>query len=99
MARVWVIYREGLRPFGHVVATVPLENAARRIDIAPWRFFTAEAPEEVSADRVHREGSRKRVLLEVLPEDRGDFCNLNPGFYESPYSPEEVVRRLELDVA
>jgi hypothetical protein len=94
MARVWAAYREGLHLLGHPVATVPLEQAVPRLDIAPWRFFAASAPQEVSAAQVKAYGGRKRALLEVGGEDRGDLCGLNPGFYESPYSVPEVRRRL-----
>ena len=97
MARLWVVYREGLRLLGHVVAQVPLEPTVSRIDIAPWRLFATAAPDEVPATQVRAYTGRKRVLLEVLPEDRGDFCALLPGFYDSPFSPDEVSRRIALE--
>jgi hypothetical protein len=96
MARVWFAYREGLRLLGAPIATVPLETAVTRLDIAPWRFFATSPPEEVSADEVQRTSARKRALLEVGDEDRYELCGLERGFYESPYSPEECRRRLNL---
>lgn len=96
MARLWIVYREGLRLLGHVAASVPLERGVPRLDIAPWRLFTPTAPEEVSADQVRKSRERKRVLLEVRDEDRDELCGLTVAFYESPYSPEECLRRLQL---
>ncbi|MGH7896746.1 MAG: hypothetical protein ACREQQ_02275 [Candidatus Binatia bacterium] len=96
MATLWVVYREGLRLLGAPIATVPLEPAATRLDVAPWRFFTATAPEQIPADELERTAARKRALLEVGDEDRYELCGLGPGFYESPYSPEECRRRLNL---
>ena len=96
MARVWVVYREGLRVLGAVVASVSLESAISRLDIAPWRLFTTTPPEEISADELERVPARKRVLVEVSDEDRYELCALQRGFFESPYSPEECRRRLNV---
>jgi hypothetical protein len=38
-------------------------------------------------------------LLEVSEQDRYDLCPLRVGFFESPYSPDECVRRVKLDAA
>jgi hypothetical protein len=91
MARVWVVYREGLRLVGQVVAHVALEPAVAKLDIAPWRLFTTAPPDEATAKAA---SVRRRVLVEVREEDRGEFSGFDPGFYESPFSPEEVSRRL-----
>lgn len=96
MAKAWIVYREGLRLLGAVVSDVPLEPAVARIDIAPWRLFSSEAPEQVSLEQVHQASERKRVLLQVTAEDRYDLCGLIVGFFESPYSPDECLRRLSL---
>ena len=94
MAKLWLTYREGLRLLGAPAAEADVEAAVARLDIAPWRFFTADSPEIVSLDEARRVVERKRVLLEVMPTDRYDLCGLNVGFYESPYSFEECSRRL-----
>lgn len=96
MAKLWITYREGLRVLGAVRANVPLELSRSRLDIAPWRFFTGEQPEAVSLDQVEQVVEHKRVLLEVTAEDRYDLCGLVVGFFESPYSPRECLRRLSL---
>lgn len=96
MAKLWIVYREGLRLLGAVVSEVSLEPAVSRIDIAPWRLFCSEAPEQVTLELVHRASARKRVLLQVTTEDRYDLCGLLVGFFESPYSPDECLRRLSL---
>jgi hypothetical protein len=86
-----------LRLLGAVVADVPLESSIARLDLAPWRFFTAQAPEMVPLEQVRQARERKRALLEVAPTDRYELCGLVVGFYESPYSPQECLRRLGLD--
>ena len=97
MAKLWLTYREGLRLLGAVVADVPLESSISRLDIAPWRFFTAQAPEKAPLEQVRQARERKRALLEVAPTDRYELCGLVVGFYESPYSTQECLRRLGLD--
>jgi len=94
MAKLWICYREGFRLVGAVAAEVPLEASVARLDIAPWRFFSAEPPAEVPLERVEATPSRKRVLLEVTASDRYDLCGLLPGFFESPYSLRESLCRL-----
>ncbi|MGH7820782.1 MAG: hypothetical protein ACREQ9_13520 [Candidatus Binatia bacterium] len=96
MARLWIVYREGLELLGCVKASVPLERAVPRLDIAPWRLFSTRPPAEVAAEQVEAHRGRKRALLEVREEDREELCGLIPGFFESPYSPHEALRRLDL---
>lgn len=95
-ARLWVVYREGLRLLGCVVAPVPFEHAISLLDLAVWRLFTTEAPEEVPAAEVKAAHGRKRVLVEVREHDLPDLSGYPPGCYESPYSPAEAMRRLGL---
>jgi len=99
MAKLWIGYREGLQLIGAVVAEVPLETSVARLDIAPWRFFSEQPPEEVSLERVQQVPTRKRVLFEVTAADRYDLCGLVAGVFESPYSPRECLRRLNLAAA
>ncbi len=96
MAKVWIVYREGLRLRGAVAGEVPLETSITRLDIAPWRFFAAQAPEAVPLEQALLTSERKRTLLEVASQDRYDLCGLTLGFFESPYSPDECLRRLGL---
>jgi len=94
MAKLWIVYREGLRLLGAVAGEANLTRCISILDIAPWRFFTVEQPESVSLDQVRTALGRKRALVEVGEQDRYDLCPLSVGFFESPYSPEECVRRL-----
>jgi hypothetical protein len=94
VARLWLTYREGLRLLGAPVAEVPLETSVARLDIAPWRVFTTESPQRVAEEQVRSAPERKRALLEVTAGDRYDLCGLVVGFYESPYSTQECLRRL-----
>lgn len=95
-ARLWIAYREGLRLLGTPVAVVPFEHAISRLDLAVWRFFCAEPPEEVPHDDVRDTESRVRVLVEVREQDLPDLSGYPPGCYESPYSAAEALRRLDL---
>ena len=99
MAKLWIVYREGLRLLGAPVADVALETAIARLDIAPWRMFTERPPERVPLETVRASPERKRALLEVGEDDRYELCGLSVGFYESPYSPDECMRRLDRSVA
>jgi hypothetical protein len=94
MAKLWIVYREGLRLLGAVSGEADLARCISTLDIAPWRFFTVERPESVSLDKVRTARGRKRALVEVGEQDRYDLCPLSVGFFESPYSPEECLRRL-----
>src|SRR5262245_15909749 len=87
MAKIWIVYREGLRLLGAVAGEADLARCVSTLDIAPWRFFTGEQPESVSLDQVRAAVSRKRALVEVVEQDRDDLCPLAVGFFESPYSP------------
>jgi len=98
LAKLWLSYREGLRLLGGIVAEVPLESSVARLDIAPWRFFAAQAPDSVPLEQARSAPERKRVLLEVTATDRYELCGLVTGFYESPYSPQECLRRLGLAI-
>jgi hypothetical protein len=99
MAKLWIVYNEGLRLFGAVAAEVPLESSIARVDIAPWRFFTAQRPEARPLDEVLATSARKRALLEIESQDRYDLCGLTIGFFESPYSPAECMHRLGVAAA
>lgn len=97
MARLWIVRREGLRLVGAPVAEIPLERAVPGLDLAPWRLFTREAPDSVPAAELSTGPDRKRVLVEVGEADRGDLCGLVEGFFESPFSPPEALRRLGIE--
>jgi hypothetical protein len=96
MAKLWIVHREGLRVLGAVVAELPLPEMVGRIDLAPWRIFTTEAPEALPLPEVMAATQRKRALVEVDESDRYDLCGLAIGFFESPYSPAECLRRLKI---
>ena len=96
MAKLWIVYREGLRLLGAPVADVALPTAVARLDIAPWRLFTTQPPERISPEQVQASRERKRALVEVQESDRYELCGLSVAFYESPFSPEECQRRLRI---
>ncbi len=96
MAKLWITYREGLKTVGAVRADIPLEPSVSRLDLAPWRLFADEPPQAVPMDQVDHAADRKRALVEVTSQDRYDLCGLVVGFFESPYSVKECLRRLSL---
>lgn len=95
-AQVWIVYREGLRLVGARAGIVPFERSVARLDLAPWRFFSKDHPDEISIEELSQETRRQRVLVEVTPESVGDLGGFAPGFYESPFSPTGSLARLEL---
>jgi hypothetical protein len=94
MAKLWIVYGEGLRLLGAVIGEVDLGRCISTLDIAPWRWFTIAQPESVSLEQVQTSRHRKRALVEVSEKDRYDLCMLPVGFFESPYSPDECLRRV-----
>jgi hypothetical protein len=95
MAKLWIVYGEGLRLLGAVLGEADLGHCVSTLDIAPWRWFTVAQPESASLDQVRASPHRKRALVEVTEKDRYDLCILPVGFFESPYSPDECLRRLK----
>ena len=96
MAKLWIAYREGLRLLGAPIADVALDTAVARLDIAPWRLFTQQSPEQVPLEQVRGSRERERALIEVQDSDRYELCGLSVAFFESPFSPEECQRRLKI---
>jgi len=96
MAKLWIVYREALRLLGAPLTDVAVETAVSRLDIAPWRLFTAQPPESVALEQVRGSRERKRALVEITEADRYELCGLSVAFYESPYSPDECMRRLNV---
>lgn len=96
MAKLWIVCREGLRLVGAPVADVRLDQAVPRLDLAPWRLFSKQAPDPLPEAALAARRDRKRALIEVQEADREALCGLVPGFFESPYSLAEIYRRLGL---
>jgi hypothetical protein len=94
LAPLWLAHREGLVLHGAVVAEVPLGQAIAKLDLAPWRLFTTAPPVQVPVEEVGRFPGRKRALVEIREQDRGELFGLSAGFYESPYSLQECLRRV-----
>ena len=78
MAKLWIVYREGLRLIGAVAAEVPLETAIARLDIAPWRLFTAKPPEARRLEEVS-DGKRHAAIVRFVqvPKRSGPACGLD----------------------
>ena len=96
MAKLWIVYREALRLLGAPMTDVAVETAVSRLDIAPWRLFTKRPPESVALEQLQASHERKRALVEITEADRYELCGLSAAFYESPYSPDECLRRLNV---
>lgn len=99
MARVWFVRREGEQwvvPGGRPAFEAPLERLVFPLDLGPQRFLRGERlvprPEEVAPPPEQLQ----KVMVEATADDlrRLTFTNLQPGLYDSPYSPREVARRI-----
>ena len=98
MARVWFVRRRGgqwVAPGGQPAFDLPFEDLIFPLDIGTHRGID-EVP--VPAPELPQEPpeSLHKVIVEVEPKDLTslEFTGYSPGFYDSPYSPREAVRRL-----
>lgn len=99
MAQVWFVRREGGRwiaPGGKPFAERPLASLVFLLDLGPQRWLPDERPEPAPECPPEDPGRLTKVIVATDPSDLNDleftwFC---VGFYDSPYSPREVARRL-----
>ncbi len=99
MAKVWFVRRHGERwiaPGGQPAYELPLANLVFRLDLGPQRRLTDECPEPEPALPPADPASLTKVIVQVTPADLDsqEFTTFQVGFYDSPYSPREVVHRL-----
>ena len=99
MARVWFVRRQGgqwVAPGGQPAFELPFERLIFPLDLGTHRRVTDEQP--VPAPDVPPEdpATLLKVFVEVEPKDLGslEYSGYKPGYYVSPYSPREAVRRL-----
>jgi hypothetical protein len=98
MAKVWFVRRHGERwiaPTARPAYEMPLSNLVFRLDLGPQRWLSDERPEPEPCEEPVDPKSLQRVIVETSPDDLTDeFTSFRVGFYDSPYSPREVMRRL-----
>jgi hypothetical protein len=99
MAKVWFARRkraEWIVPGGRPAYEMPLSDLVFKLDLGPQRWMgevrpnpdTALAPEDPSA--------LEKVFVETTLDDIAgrEFSSFRIGFYDSPYPPAEVAKRL-----
>jgi hypothetical protein len=98
MARVWFARRRGgqwIAPGGRPAYERPLSALIFPLDLAPHRLLVDDFP--VSAPELPGEdlAALEKVIVEIDAGDlRAEFSGYSVGYYDSPYSPREAVRRL-----
>lgn len=102
MARVWFVHRRGahwIAPGGAPACEIPLADLVFRLDLGPQRQLIDEAPVADRTVPAVRPDQLSRVIVETTPEDLAayEFSGYSVGYYDSPYSPREVARRLGLE--
>lgn len=100
MARVWFARRRGgqwIVPGGTAAYELPLAALVFPLDIGTHRRVEHDPVVPVAELPAEPAAALHKVLIEVEPRDLADreFTGYEPGVYDSPYSPGEVVRRLE----
>jgi hypothetical protein len=98
MARVWFVRRRGgqwIAPGGRPVYDLPLSALIFPLDLGTHRLLADDLP--VSAPELPAEDPARleKVMVETTAADLGEeFSGYTVGYYDSPYSPREAVRRL-----
>lgn len=100
MAKVWFVRREGGRwvaPGGQPQYTRPLSDLVFRLDLGPQRWLPDERPDPRPDLPAEATATLEKVIVETDASDLtdGESTWFRAGFYDSPYSPREAVRRLE----
>ena len=99
MARVWLVRRRGglwVAPGGAPAFELPFAELIFPLDIATHRRVSDDPPVPVHDEPAVSPAALEKALIEVEPRDLATltFSGYHPGIYDSPYSPQEVVRRL-----
>jgi hypothetical protein len=99
MARVWFVRRRGgewVVPGGAPAYELPLAALVFPLDIGTHRTVSDDPPIPAPDLPPEDPAALQRVFVEVEPKDLTalDFTGYGVGFYDSPYSPREAVRRL-----
>lgn len=100
MAKVWFVKRRGsqwIAPGGSPVDKRPLASLVFPLDIGTHRKLSQDVVTPEPSLPPGDVTQMQRVFVEVTEEDlrNGEFSGYQVGFYDSPFSPSEVKRRLE----
>lgn len=100
MAKVWFVRREGGRwvaPGGQPQYDLPLNDIVFRLDLGPQRWLPDERPDPRADLPAESPEQLAKVIIETEAQDLAGAAVtwFRVGFYDSPYSPREVTRRLE----
>lgn len=99
MARVWFVRRRGgqwIAPGGSPAYEMPFADLVFPLDVGTHRTLSHERPVPAADETAALPAALQRVFIEVDAHDLEGltFTGYRPGFYDSPYSPSEVARRL-----
>jgi hypothetical protein len=99
MAKVWFVRREGdewIAPGRQPAYEGALSALIFRLDLGPQRLLVDERPKPAPNLPPEEPSQLTKVIVETMPADLDDeFTWFQVGFYDSPYSPAEVARRLD----
>ncbi len=96
MARVWFVHPEHrlVALGGQPAYEGPLDRFIWPLDLGLHRFYSSDPPQRVSDSSSVNLKPEDFTLVEVTREDLISGSGYKPGFYSSPYSPGEAIRRL-----
>ncbi len=99
MAKVWFVKRRGeqwIAPGGAPACERPLRQVIFPLDLGTHRRLVDEEPVPEPGMPPEDPSRLQRVMVEVTAADLHDreFSGYEIAFYDSPYSPREVARRL-----
>ncbi len=100
MSKVWFARRkraEWIVPGGQPAFELPLADLIFKLDIGPQRWLGETARPHLEPELAPEDPSAlEKVIVETTADDisKQKFSSFRIGFYDSPYAPAEVVRRL-----
>lgn len=99
MAKIWFVRRKGAQwvaPGGKPVYQRPLPDLVLKLDLGPQRWLVGEEPHPEPDLQPEDPERLRKVIVETEPGDLegGSFTGFKVGFYDSPFPPAEVARRL-----
>lgn len=100
MAKVWFVRRVGgawVAPGGVAAYEMPLSQLVFKLDLGGQRRLGDDAAPDLGEGPPPAEiASLKKVFVQVGEADVGSslYPGFRTGWYDSPYSPAEVARRL-----
>lgn len=100
MAKVWFVRRDGGRwiaPGTQPQYSFPLNDLVFRLDLGPQRWLPDDQPDPRPDLPAEPPAALEKVMVETEASDLAgaEFSWFRVGFYDSPYSPAEAMRRLE----